>query len=274
MHFLKQMIPHWVKVPLKRLYYQATFHGDNLPDFIIIGSQKSGTTSLYYYLIQHSQLLPSRIKEIHFFDDYFELGTAWYRAQFRSPNLFLNLKLFEATPRYLFHPLAPKRIVTVLPNLKMIVLLRNPTDRAISHYFMSKRYNNEELSLKEALLAEEKRLKPIIQKQDYNNPIFKMNSYKSRGLYKEQLERYFKYFPRQHIFVINSEKFFAQPQNTLRQVFEFVEVNQEFKIQDLQPCNKGYNKSKVHPDIYEYLNSYFRPHNEALYELIGTRYDW
>lgn len=101
-----------------------------------------------------------------------------------------------------------------------------------------------------------------------------MNSYKSRGLYKEQLEGYLKYFPREQIIVINSEKLFAEPENTLRQVFEFVGVDPEFQIQDLQPSNVGYNRNQVAPDIYDYLNSYFRPHNQALYELIGTRYDW
>ena len=74
--------------------------------------------------------------------------------------------------------------------------------------------------------------------------------------------------------IINSEKFFAQPENTLRRVFEFVGVDPEFQIQNLQPRNVGNNKTKVAPDIYEYLNSYFRPHNQALYELIGESYDW
>ena len=226
------------------------------------------------------------MKEVHFFDgginpsvDTFKREPAWYRTHFPlKKDILPHQKTFEASANYIVFPLASRRIFQLIPDVKLIALLRNPTERAISHFFhvkrkRRKRLYRESLSLYEALLAEEKRLLSINKESNYNSDYLQY-AYKSRGLYKEQLERYFKYFPREQMLIINSEEFFAQPENTLRQVFEFVGVDPEFKIQDLQPFNVGYNRSKVAPDIYEYLNSYFQPHNQALYELIGMRYDW
>ena len=164
---LKQMMPHGVRVRLEtieRLYRQATSHRRTLPDFIIIGAQKCGTTSLYFYLSQHPQLLPSSIKEVHFFDrggnpmmNTFQKGPSWYRSHFPYQ------KTFEASPSYIFHPLVPRRIFELVPDVKIIALLRNPTERAIAHFFLRKKRNQEPLSLDEVPLIEEKRLESIIK---------------------------------------------------------------------------------------------------------------
>jgi hypothetical protein len=267
---------------LKWQYRQATWHRRALPDFIIIGAQKSGTSSLHSYLTQHPQLLPAYKKEIHFFDggltpsvDNFEKGQAWYRAHFPlNKNISDHQKTFEASPLYIVNPIAPKRIFDLVPKVKIIAVLRNPTERAISHYFHQQRNNREPLSIYEALQEEEKRLEPVIKEKDYKNDIFRRNSYKSRGLYKYQLERYLNYFSWQQILVINSEDFFAKPDKTLKRVFDFVGVDTEFNVQDLNPRNVASNKSDVPPEVYEYLNSYFLPHNQALYELVGESYGW
>ena len=282
---LKQRIQTRLNSPVRRLkwqYRQATWHRRALPDFIIIGAQKSGTSSLHSYLTQHPQLLPAYKKEIHFFDgglnpgvDNFEKGQAWYRAHFPlNKNISNHQKTFEASPLYIFHPIAPKRIFDLVPKVKIIAVLRNPTERAISHYFHQRRKNREPLSIYEALQEEEKRLEPVIKEKDYKNDIFIRNSYKSRGLYKYQLERYLNYFSWQQILVINSEDCFAKPDKTLKRVFDFVGVDTEFNVQDLNPRNVASNKSDVPPEVYEYLNSYFLPHNQALYELVGESYGW
>ncbi|GEM_PF-2920271 len=88
------------------------------------------------------------------------------------------------------------------------------------------------------------------------------------------INRFLKYFPWQKILLLNSEEFFREPHKTLRQVFEFVGVDPEFKVRNLKPCNVANNKSQVDPHIYKYLTNYFLPHNQALYELIGKRYTW
>jgi hypothetical protein len=253
-----------------------------LPDFIIIGAQKAGTSSLFAYLSQHPQLLQSVVKEVHFFDgglnynvDNYEKGEAWYRAHFPlTKKLIAHSKTFEVSPLYIFNPLTPKRIFDLIPEVKIIALLRNPTERAISHYFHEKRKGRESLPIFEALQAEERRLESILNNKDYKNEIFRYYSYKLRGLYKLQIERYLNFFPMNQILVLSSEKFFSEPDNTLRQVFEFIGVDTEFKVKDLRPRGVGKNKRKIHTDIRQYLNDYFWPHNQALYRIIGKNFEW
>jgi len=279
------MVPNHLKTVVCRSilrYRQATWRNRCLPDFIIIGAQKSGTSSLYYYLGQHAHLISSYVKEVHFFDgglnpnvDDFKKGQAWYRSHFPlKRDISKHQKSFEASPLYIFNPLAPKRISELVPKVKLIVVLRNPVERAISHYFHEKRKGRESLPVREALLAEEKRLKPVIDKQDYKNDIFTHHSYKSRGLYNEQIKRYLKYFPMSNILLVSSEKLFTEPYDTLRRVFQFVGVDTESTVKDLEPRNVASNRSEINPGVYEYLNDYFRPHNQALYELVGENYGW
>ncbi|MBN1797232.1 MAG: sulfotransferase domain-containing protein [Spirochaetales bacterium] len=282
---LKQMIPRWVKKSFRSLmwqYWRATWRRRSLPDFIIIGAQKSGTSSLYSYLFQHPQVLPSFGKEVHFFDgglnpniDNFKKGHAWYRAHFPlKKKLGSHSKTFEASPLYIFNPLTPKRIFDLIPQVKIIALLRNPTERAISHYFHEKRKGRESLPIMEALQKEEERLHSVLENKDYKNTIFIRYSYKSRGLYRQQLDRFLTYFPRSQILVLSSEEFFGKPAATLKQVFEFVGVDTGFKIKDLRPRNVASNKSRVDPDVYKYLNNFFLPHNQALYQLVGNNFSW
>lgn len=282
---VKQMLPSWAKTPIHRLtlqYRQATWQSRVLPDFIIIGAQKSGTTSMHSYLSQHPQLLASFKKEVHFFDaglnprvDNFKKGEVWYRAHFpMKKNIGARQKTFEASPLYIFNPLAPKRIFNLLPEVKIIAILRNPTERAISHYFHEKQNGRESLSIYEALQREEKRLESVIKEEDYKNDAFIHHSYKSRGLYRGQLKKYLDYFPPQQILVINSGEFFAEPDNVLRRVFKFVEVDIGFKVKNLTPSNVSNNRRDVAPEVYDYLDSYFLPHNQALYGLIGEDYSW
>ena len=282
---LNKMRANWLKAASHRLiweYRKATWRLRSLPDFIIIGAQKAGTTSMFRYLSQHYQLLPSCVKEVHFFDgglnsnvDNFEKGEAWYRAHFPLKNkLNDGYKTFEASPLYIFYPLTPKRIFDLAPEVKIIALLRNPTERAISHYFREKRKGRESLPIIQALRQEEKRLESVENNKDYKHKNFRHFTYKRRGHYKEQIERFLSYFPMHQMLVLSSEEFFSETENTLKQVFKFVDVDTGFKIKDLRPSAVGKNKRKVHADVYKYLNDYFLPHNHALYELIGKSYEW
>ena len=279
------MITRWVKNPVHKLiwlYRQVTCH-QVLPDFIIIGAQKSGTTSLFYYLTKHPQLLPSYVKEVHFFDgglnpntNNFAKGSTWYYAHFPSKKTLASshYRTFEASPLYIFNPLVPKRIFDLIPDIKLIAVLRNPTERAISHYFHEKRAGRESLPIMEALLHEEKRLESVIADEEYKSVEFIRYSYKSRGHYKEQIERFLNYFSRQQILIINFEAFVDEPEKTLREVFEFVGIDTEYKVKNLKPRNVGTQKSDVDPEVYRYLNKYFMPHNQALYNLLGKSFDW
>jgi sulfotransferase family protein len=276
-HFFNRRLQKWTL-----RYGQLTWERRVLPDFIIIGAQKSGTSSIFFYLSQHPELAPSCKKEVHFFDgglisrtDNFAKGEPWYRAHFPlRKNMGAHQKAFEASPSYIFNPLAPVRMHDLIPHVKIIALLRNPTDRAISQYFQERRRKREPLEIHEAFEEEEKRLAPVLKNGDFKNEIFIHSTYKSRGRYKEQLERYLNYFPRQQILVICSESFFSDPNATLRQVFQFVGVDPNFTVNNLTPRNVGRGKTDVPSDVYDYLNSYFLPHNQALYDLVGENYGW
>ena len=278
-------IPDWSKTVTHRLHLklrQTTWRVRYLPEFIIIGAQKSGTTSLFDYLSQHPNLIPSYNKEVHFFDgglnphvDNFNKGLAWYLTHFPLKlELTNNKKAFEASPLYLFNPLVPKRISESIPNVKLIAVLRNPTERAISHYFHEKRKGRESLTIEEALQAEEERLKLVINEQDYKNNMFMHKSYKMRGLYCDQIKRYLEFFPMSNILILNSESLFKHPKNTLRRVFRFLGVDTEFTINDFKAHNVGSNRTKIDPDVYQSLQEYFRSPNESLYELIQEDFRW
>ena len=295
MNSLKNYIPENIKKPVREfrdsylsykkfnlIYRKFTWRIRCLPDFIIIGAQKSGTTSLFYYLSQHPQLIPSIKKEVHFFDggldpgvDNFSKGQSWYRAHFPKRNELDNHeKVFEASPSYLFNPYVPERIFNLLPNTKLIILLRNPTERAISHYFHQKRKGVETLPIFDAFKVEEERLAPIIENEDYRSKIFLQYSYKSRGLYYEQIIRYLKYFKFSNLLILHSDDLFMHTEITLQQTFNFIDVDPEFKILDLQPKHVSNNRTKVETDVYDYLNEYFYSQNQKLFSLLDVKYDW
>lgn len=253
-----------------------------LPDFLIIGAMKAGTSSLVSFLSQHPQLLVASRKEVHFFDgglrpsrDTYAQGPEWYREHFPlKREMGRGQKTFEASPLYLFNPLAPRRIADLVPSVKLIAILRNPTDRAISHYFHETSKGRESLPIMSALLAEEARLQPVLEAGDYKSNAYIHCSYKSRGRYREQLDRYLELFDEEQILVLGAEKFYADPVSSLQQVFRFVGVDEEYAPDDLRPRNVGVNRSEVEPEVHEYLDRYFETHNRALHELVGEDFGW
>lgn len=284
-HDLKKFVPNWAFIVRRQMIWQvrcATWGSRALPSFLIIGSQKCGTTSLYDYLIEHPQLWAAHIKEVHFFDgglepttNTFQKGESWYRANFPlRKTMRPGDHTFEASPLYMFNPLVPQRISELIPNVKLIAVLRNPTERAISHYFHEKRHHREPLDIADAMHVEEKRLAPKLEAQDYKSETFIHLSYKSRGLYLEQLERFLDYFPRKNLLVLESETFFQDPKSTLHRVCEFVDIDPQFQFKNLQPRNIAPNRVKVPPEVYSYLDNYFATHNQRLYDFLGEKYVW
>jgi hypothetical protein len=251
-----------------------------LPDFIIIGAQKAGTSSLYSYLVQHPDIVPAAKKELHFFDDdrwngvsNYPKGRYWYQARFPLRSQLRTGKLTgEATPLYLFHPLAADRMYRLVPQARLIVLLRHPSERAVSHYFHMKNAGREHLSLREALRAEEARLAPAFRAQDWASPEFKFFSYKARGRYAEQIERFLAYYPRERMLFVRSDELFSDPAAVVRQVCGFLELP-PLPIADFGVRNQG-RKSDVDPAVYEYLDEHFRLPNQRLEELLGHPLGW
>ena len=156
----------------------------------------------------------------------------------------------------------------------MIALLRNPTGRAISHYFHELRRDREPLPISEAMQQEDKRLASALETGAYDSDAFVHYSYKRRGLYREQIERYLERFPRSQLLVISSEGFFEAPRPSLARTFEFLGVDADYEVRDLAPRNVHQRLREVDGSVREELDDFFRPHNEALYELLDQDLGW
>lgn len=262
-------------------YRKSTSFLRPLPDFIIVGAQKAGTTSLYDYLDQHANIRMSKpLKEVQYFSYDYHKGINWYRSNFPIKPLLRPEKTLigEASPYYLFHPHSANRIHASLPNAKIIAVLRDPTERAISHYFHELRHNTETKEIFEALKLEESRIAPELKRmlndENYESKIHQNLSYKSRGLYLTQLKKYFDLFDSKNILVINSNDLFSDPISTVRRVCQFLEVDDMVRNIDVSPKNVGSNKSKVSEDVYSYLNSFFRDENKKLFDFLGEDFGW
>jgi hypothetical protein len=257
-----------------------------LPDFLIIGAQKSGTSSLYRYLDQHPQVRGSLPKEVHYFDggleagvDAFALGEGWYRAHFPLRAEMADRLAFEASPLYLLHPLAAERIAALMPGVKLVAILRNPTDRALSHYFHNVRNNalrhfQEDLPPGEAMAAEEARLAPVLAAGDYKSEAYRAYTYKARGRYLEQLARYLDRFPRENLLVLRAEDLFEDPAGLMAGLADFLGIDRARGRTDFRAANVGGNREPVDPGVREALDAYFAPHNRALAAALGRDFGW
>ena len=271
-----------------------------LPDFLVIGAQKSGTSSLFRYLDQHPQVSGSVPKEVHYFSggldpavDNFTRGEGWYRAHFPRKAGMAGMRAFEATPIYMLHPLAAGRIHALMPGVKLVAVLRNPTDRALSHYFHNVRNNGlrgfqEDLGPAEAMAAEEARLAPILAAGDYKNEIYRVATYKARGRYLEQLRRYTDLFPRESLLVLRAEDLFADPAGQMDRLADFLGIDRIRSAgggktgggrtgggkTDFRPMNVGGNREVVDDGVRAALDAYFAPHNRALAEYFGQDFGW
>lgn len=203
-------------------------------DFAIIGAQKSGTTALSQFLDQHPDIAMARPKETHLFDvvdgkpdsdpgHIDKLYAAFFEGaregQLRG----------EATPIYLYWPETLTSIHAYEPDLKLIVLLRNPVDRAISHYEMEKQRGNEPQSLFRALMLERRRLN-----EDQNPRLMpsttRFHSYRDRGFYSEQLAHLYRLFPKNQVLVLHMQDLLTRHNETLAQVFRFLQVDDTIRV--------------------------------------------
>ena len=280
---IKRKIPYTVKVKCKELLHLlriASWKKRYSPGFIIIGGQKCGTSSLYNYLAQHPQLIASFKKEIHYFDNGLEpcqqnyaKGERWYRAFFPIITN-RNAIAFEASPMYCFNPETAQRIYQFNPDIKIIFCIRNPKARAISHYYHEVKNKREKLPLLEAMETEDVRLQNALQKRDYHDPCFKNFSYKSRGLYAEQLKRFLKYFPENQIHIVCAEELFAEPQQALEAIYRFVGVDDTFRSTNLRPVNVSPIKKEVDAATSKHLDDFFQQPNIEFFDLIGRSFNW
>jgi Sulfotransferase domain len=203
----------------------STGNWRRLPDLLVIGAQRCGTSTLYRHLGRHPDVAPSLRKEVEYFSRRYGRGERWYRAHFAlavgRPRL-----VFEATPDYLFHPLAAERAAAVVPEARLVVMLREPVARAWSHYHHMVDLGYEPLDFAAAVAAEDDRCAPDrarLRADPLHDPVAWLRySYVARGRYAEQLARWRERFPADRLLVVRSEDFFAEPAAEFGRILDFL----------------------------------------------------
>jgi hypothetical protein len=254
-----------------------------LPDFLIVGAQKAGTTALYSYLREHPAVAGPPWKEVSFFDRHFWRGAAWYRGHF--PNrLYLRAVgaragvepiVGEASPSYLFHPHAPERAAALLPDVRLIALVRNPIDRALSHYHHEVALGREPLPFEKALDEEDTRMEGELEHMRdprYFSHAWWNFTYQARGRYAEQLERWLEFYPRERLLVVPSEDLLERPGETYSQVLEFLGA----PAHELQSYPRIFVReyADMDPRTRSKLRENYAEPNRRLYELLGRDLGW
>jgi Sulfotransferase domain len=283
--------PEWLRLARKTAYRGLVLTGRParrarmLPGFLIAGAERCGTTSMYHVLKQHPAVFGTALRkqEVHFFDVAYDRGLAWYQAQFP---LAVSARLaargtgvapvaFEASPYYMFHPLAPERIHRDLPGVRLLVLLRDPVERAYSAHANHVGHGLETESFERALELEDSRLagetERIIADPSYNSYSHRHHSYRIRGQYVDQLEHLERIFGRARILVVDSDDFFAEPGPVYDQVLEFLRLPPHppaFTPQNARP------RAPMPATVRAALEEHYRPYDERLTAWLGREPSW
>ncbi|GAA2541817.1 hypothetical protein GCM10010435_06690 [Winogradskya consettensis] len=280
---LKGVAPTGAKEQVRELlvrYGERTSDRRPLPDFLVIGTKRGGTTSLWNYLIQHPlvpRLFPAwNTKTSHYFEENWSRGEAWYRSHFPTERQRAALerkhggpsKVGEAAPLYMFHPEVPGRVAELMPQVRMVVLLRDPVERAFSHWKERRGEGVEPLDFREALAAEESRT--ATAKPD--DTAFDWYSYRARGRYLEHLEPWLERFDRSQLLFVASETFYREPAETYAQILSFVGLP-AYELPAYDVFNDRPSKG-MDDDVRAELTAYYQPYNAALADRLSMRFSW
>jgi hypothetical protein len=257
-----------------------------LPSFLIVGAERCGTTSMFKLLRQHPAIFGTSLRkqEVHFFDVRYGFGLSWYQAHFPVAAVAraaarasgTNPVSFEASPYYMFHPLAPTRINNDLPGVKLLVLLRDPVERAYSAYANHVGHGLETESFERALELEDSRLageaERIVADPSYRSYNHRHCSYRTRGHYADQLEHLEKIFGRDRIHVVDSNDFFDTPGPAYKEVLGFLGLpdvgNPTFTPENARP------RSPMPESVRAQLEEHYRPYDERLTRWLGQPPSW
>ena len=241
----------------------------NLPDYIVIGETKCGTTSLFNYLIKHPKIQDTlgngedydesyRTKELRFFDKYYNKGIDWYKSLFQDPKF--GFITGEATPMYLYRTLVAKRIKQHIPKAKLIVVLRDPVDRFISNFYhnykwvpgYSERYPSIRVFLESA-----------------SDPDYFILE---KGMYYYSLIKWMDFFEADQFFIFSSEEMFTEPQPTYSSLLGFLGL-EDFIVEDFKTFRNN-DYPEVEKDVIDELTCFYRLSNKKLFELLGREFNW
>ena len=243
-----------------------------LPDFLIIGAQRSGTTSLYHYLASHPHVRSPFGKELQFFTLHWGRGVGWYKSHFPPSRDMtsdgVRFQTFEASPYYLYHPLAAERAARVVPDASLVALLRNPVDRAFSHYLHNVRLGFETLSFEDALAAEQERtageVDRLLAGRSSTSRNHQRYSYVDRGRYLPQVLTWQRHFPGQPL-VLTSESLYEDSAAAFSRVLAYLDlapwVPDEFRQYTKRPLS---STPKIAPSTRARLLEQFAEPNRQL----------
>lgn len=255
----------------RSLHRSRTVLGSRLPDFLCLGAQKAGTSTLHAMLSRHDQIFVPRQKEVHYFTLHSEKSIEWYANFFRYANA--SHICGDITPYYLFHPAAPERIRRLLPHVRLVVLLRDPVARALSGYFHSQRRGEEHMNIEDAFDQEEKRLagaENVLRHVGARHASHQLHSYLSRSRYELQLARYRRLFPKQQLHVVNSEDFFKNPERIWKSLQQFLELEGAPLAASLLHKNQGsYTAAQVPESLRDRLRLQLEPTYRVMQEEYG-----
>jgi hypothetical protein len=256
-----------------------------MPSFLIVGAQRCGTTSLHRAIARHPGVVPpAMFKGVHYFDVKYGEGLDWYRGHFP---VALAARLSragggagpitgEASPYYMFHPAVPERIARDLPDAKLIVMLRDPVERAYSAYTHEFARGYEAETFVRALDLEDDRLageeERLLADPTYLSHAHQHQAYTRRGHYADQLLRLRRFFPAERIHVLDSARFFARPEEEYERVLGFLGLP-SFRPAQFERAN-GRARSDLAPHLRERLQAHFQPHDERLADLLGAVPSW
>ena len=252
-----------------------------LPDFLVIGAKRCGTTSLFYHLPEHPCIPKSSHDNMGFFNDNYHLGVNWYKSFFptiftrnKIKSKFGNFLAFDVTTTYMEEESTANNVYQTKPNMKIIVILRNPVDRTYSHFLKNVREKVEKRNFESAVEENMGRMKKESYEQHETKPKFIVdeNNYLKKGLYALQLRHWLKIFPRENILIVSTEEFESDQQAIYNKIFKFLNISQ-FKVKNTEKMEKG-SYPPMKSETRNLLLDYFRSHNQELFELINMEFDW
>jgi hypothetical protein len=260
-----------------------------LPDFLVIGTKKGGTTSVANWLLQHPQVVPmfprfQRHKSPHYFDINYQRGQAWYRSHFptaaareRHVGEAGTSRVGEASPYYMFHPASADRIAETVPDARLVAVLREPVSRAHSNYYDRVVAGTETMPTFEAAIdAEESRLTGVTDEwlavPGHYSFSHDHHTYLARGRYAEQLRRFFDRLGREQLLVLPLEALKREPDKTFRRIEDHLGLDHHDVV--LEERNVRSGNPPIDPATKERLTAYYEPYNRELAELLGEDYGW
>lgn len=277
---LRKQAPDWVRNGGREAalwWGQRTADSRPLPDFLVIGGQRCGTTSLFRALMGHPQIRrPIMHKGVNYFDINYWRGEDWYRAHFGKRES-ADVRIFDSSGYYLWHPMAAERIARDLPGVRVVAMVRDPVERAYSAYKHELARGFEwEKSFGQALALEDARLEGEVDKLKADPHYYSFNhrhhAYRHRGEYAVQLAPYIAGLGRDHVHIMQSEAFFEEPEK------EFAKLTDFLQISDTMP--DSFDRYNARPgaglddEVRSELRAHYDSHDEALAELLGETPRW